>query len=370
MRLRRVRSSAAVPSPPLRGLLRLPRVGLRVGLGGAAGGLRAQEGTQDGVRVLKHGGGSSSFLVVLVPRGTDGPGRAGPSAAQDLGTQGARVERRAALAGGRRAVSRRSHSTAVLSPETGVVHPVWASACAPGTSRASSRTSTRSQARRLGLRGADCGAGVTGGHSPPRPRRSSRRPRDPPGRPMPVPGTRWLSAEGSGPCGSDGQGSCGPGCAVRSRWSAPRGACGSYGQWSGGTDGVWPCRSGWSREWGPFGPGPCRTGGSRPRGARSRSVSCSRPRGEPLGGSAMVHARPDPRGSPPGRAGRTTGAGVAAGNVRPVTTPGTLPRALDSARAGATPTRRTGRKTQHVRYGGFRPARREHAPDAAPSEAP
>jgi hypothetical protein len=52
--------------------------------------------------------------------------------------------------------------------------------------------------------------------------------------------------------------------------------------------------------------------------------------------------------------------------LRPVATPGTLPQALDSARAGGTPTRRTGRKPKYVQYEGFRPARREHAPDAAP----
>ncbi|MEU0219047.1 hypothetical protein ABZ281_29895, partial [Streptomyces sp. NPDC006265] len=39
---------------------------------------------------------------------------------------------------------------------------------------------------------------------------------------------------------------------------------------------------------------------------------------------------------------------AAAGNVRPATTPGTLPHALDSARAGGTPTRRTGRNPKYV----------------------
>ncbi|MDL5206085.1 SgcJ/EcaC family oxidoreductase [Streptomyces sp. ALI-76-A] len=42
-----------------------------------------------------------------------------------------------------------------------------------------------------------------------------------------------------------------------------------------------------------------------------------------------------------------------AGDVRPVATPGT-------------PSRRTGRKPKYIQYEGFRPARREHAPDAAP----
>ncbi|GLW59595.1 hypothetical protein Kpho01_76050 [Kitasatospora phosalacinea] len=31
-----------------------------------------------------------------------------------------------------------------------------------------------------------------------------------------------------------------------------------------------------------------------------------------------------------------------------------------------TPSRRTGRKPEYTQYEGFRPARREHAPDAAP----
>ncbi|KUN80077.1 hypothetical protein AQJ64_27080 [Streptomyces griseoruber] len=44
---------------------------------------------------------------------------------------------------------------------------------------------------------------------------------------------------------------------------------------------------------------------------------------------------------------------AAAGNVRPVATPGTH-------------SRRTGRKPKYVQYEDFRPARREHAPDAAP----
>ncbi|GAA1152585.1 hypothetical protein GCM10009579_86880 [Streptomyces javensis] len=34
-----------------------------------------------------------------------------------------------------------------------------------------------------------------------------------------------------------------------------------------------------------------------------------------------------------------------------------------------TPSRRTGRKPKYAQYEGFRPARREHAPDAAPSPA-
>lgn len=155
---------------------------------------------------------SSSFL--LVPCGTDGPGRgrscqqrrtserrgrgscgglggtgrgrcaasAGPGPGRGAGAGGA-ATRRTPLAGGRRAVSRRSHSTVVFSPETGAVHPEWASAWAPGTRRASSRTSTRGQACRRGPRGTGCGAGVTGGHSPRRPLRSSRLPRYPLARP-------------------------------------------------------------------------------------------------------------------------------------------------------------------------------------------
>ncbi|GAA3306798.1 hypothetical protein GCM10020295_63970 [Streptomyces cinereospinus] len=47
---------------------------------------------------------------------------------------------------------------------------------------------------------------------------------------------------------------------------------------------------------------------------------------------------------------------AAAGDVRPVATPGTH-------------SRRTGRKPEYVPYEGFRPARREHAPDAAPPRA-
>ncbi|MPY34220.1 hypothetical protein FNH09_24125 [Streptomyces adustus] len=45
--------------------------------------------------------------------------------------------------------------------------------------------------------------------------------------------------------------------------------------------------------------------------------------------------------------------GAAAGNVRPVATPGTC-------------SRRTSRKPKYVQYEDFRPARREHAPNAAP----
>ncbi|WP_267958709.1 hypothetical protein [Streptomyces anulatus] len=41
------------------------------------------------------------------------------------------------------------------------------------------------------------------------------------------------------------------------------------------------------------------------------------------------------------------------GDVRPVATPGTLAP-------------RTGRNPEYVRYEGFRPAHREHAPDATP----
>ncbi|MBT2466823.1 hypothetical protein J7E97_02805 [Streptomyces sp. ISL-66] len=47
------------------------------------------------------------------------------------------------------------------------------------------------------------------------------------------------------------------------------------------------------------------------------------------------------------------GASAASGNVRPVA-------------ASGTHSRRTGRKPKCVQYEGFRPARREHAPDAAP----
>ncbi len=58
--------------------------------------------------------------------------------------------------------------------------------------------------------------------------------------------------------------------------------------------------------------------------------------------------------------GHTPRACVGSGACRP--TPGTLPQAL---RAGGTPTRRTGRKPRYIQYEGFRPAHREHAPDAA-----
>jgi hypothetical protein len=51
----------------------------------------------------------------------------------------------------------------------------------------------------------------------------------------------------------------------------------------------------------------------------------------------------------------TPASSAAAGNVRPVATPGTLPQAL---RAGGTPTRRTGRKPKYVQYEDFRPAHR------------
>ncbi|MFI1047031.1 hypothetical protein ACH4U3_14655 [Streptomyces griseoruber] len=55
-----------------------------------------------------------------------------------------------------------------------------------------------------------------------------------------------------------------------------------------------------------------------------------------------------------GRAGMaSSGSSAAAGNVRPVATPGTH-------------SRRTGRKPKYVQYEDVRPARREHAPDAAP----
>ncbi|WP_245702144.1 ABC transporter permease [Streptomyces aurantiacus] len=51
-------------------------------------------------------------------------------------------------------------------------------------------------------------------------------------------------------------------------------------------------------------------------------------------------------------------------DLRGVATPGTLPQAL---RAGGTPTRRTGHRPKYVQYAGLCPARREHAPNAAPS---
>jgi hypothetical protein len=72
----------------------------------------------------------------------------------------------------------------------------------------------------------------------------------------------------------------------------------------------------------------------------------------PLWGVAV--AVPKRRGLP-GRSGDRPGIGASAatGNVRPVATSGT-------------PSRRTGRKPKYVQYEGFRPARREHAPDAAP----
>ncbi|GAB2691199.1 hypothetical protein GCM10010442_05810 [Kitasatospora kifunensis] len=54
---------------------------------------------------------------------------------------------------------------------------------------------------------------------------------------------------------------------------------------------------------------------------------------------------------PPALVRRVTSA--ASGNLRPVATPGTH-------------SRRTGRKPKYVQYEDFRPARREHAPDAAP----
>ncbi|GAA1971095.1 hypothetical protein GCM10009738_55240 [Kitasatospora viridis] len=47
------------------------------------------------------------------------------------------------------------------------------------------------------------------------------------------------------------------------------------------------------------------------------------------------------------------GPSAASGNLRPVATP-------------STHSRRTGRKPKYVQYEDFRPARREHAPDAAP----
>lgn len=50
-------------------------------------------------------------------------------------------------------------------------------------------------------------------------------------------------------------------------------------------------------------------------------------------------------------------------NVRPVTTPGTLPHCLKGV--GGTPTRRTGHKPKCIQYEGLHPVRREHASDAA-----
>jgi hypothetical protein len=46
--------------------------------------------------------------------------------------------------------------------------------------------------------------------------------------------------------------------------------------------------------------------------------------------------------------------GAAAGDVRPVATPGTLPHCLQGV--GGAPTRRTGRKPKYVQYEDFRPA--------------
>jgi hypothetical protein len=72
----------------------------------------------------------------------------------------------------------------------------------------------------------------------------------------------------------------------------------------------------------------------------------------------------------PSRRSRTVGkdqlalASAASAKVRPVATPGTLPHCLKGV--GGAPTRRTGRKPKYIQYEDFRPARREHAPDAAP----
>jgi hypothetical protein len=57
-------------------------------------------------------------------------------------------------------------------------------------------------------------------------------------------------------------------------------------------------------------------------------------------------------------------ASTAAGDVRPVARPGTLPHCLKGV--GGAPTRRTGHKPKYLQYEDVRPARREHAPDAAP----
>ncbi|PIM71313.1 hypothetical protein CTU88_14485 [Streptomyces sp. JV178] len=54
-----------------------------------------------------------------------------------------------------------------------------------------------------------------------------------------------------------------------------------------------------------------------------------------------------------GRAQRSRRPSVPTGNVRPVATPGT-------------PSRRTGHKPKYIQYEDLHPARREHAPDAAP----
>ncbi|GCB44235.1 hypothetical protein [Streptomyces sp. NL15-2K] len=57
--------------------------------------------------------------------------------------------------------------------------------------------------------------------------------------------------------------------------------------------------------------------------------------------------------APYGRLTRLSVASAAAGNVCPVATPGTH-------------SRRTGHRPKYIQYEGLRPARREHAPDAAP----
>ncbi|MBP5865526.1 hypothetical protein F3K20_03510 [Streptomyces scabiei] len=64
----------------------------------------------------------------------------------------------------------------------------------------------------------------------------------------------------------------------------------------------------------------------------------------------------------------THSSSAAAGNVRPVATPGTLPHSRLRS-SGRGPHRRTGHKPEHIQHEGMRPARREHAPDAAPSRA-
>ncbi|WP_192582630.1 hypothetical protein [Streptomyces triticiradicis] len=68
--------------------------------------------------------------------------------------------------------------------------------------------------------------------------------------------------------------------------------------------------------------------------------------------TVMVTETPASTGSPT-RSGPSSSTSAATGNVRPVATPGT-------------PSRRTGRKPKYIQYEDFRPAHREHAPDAAP----
>ncbi|MGX1910696.1 hypothetical protein ACWIID_17800 [Streptomyces phaeochromogenes] len=84
-------------------------------------------------------------------------------------------------------------------------------------------------------------------------------------------------------------------------------------------------------------------------------------RGRPIalrdGSLSPVLVYPVNRGIDSLRPGGAVGrASAASAKVRPVATPGTH-------------SRRTGRNPKYVQYEGFRPAHREHAPDAAPSRA-